>query len=233
MTNQDRDEGWSNKVYASIKNNKDWRPEWHVNWKTYKRISGLVKAIKIEKKTIVPKDGTNAGKEIPIKNLVLEMTTWELEFDVQVNLYSQQSRSIINALAGRDPIDMVYLSVYNNKNGFRTLTVKKEKTDEPREWFYTPFYNYEEEIGLVETKIVQWEEKKDYDWLTDKYIKELIPIIEEKLKNQFIEHVTKPTKSIESEVAFGETSVGEASVEDKLRAIANTVNTVNNDDLPF
>ncbi len=58
------------------------------------------------------------------------------------------------------------------------MSVKKSKGKE--DW-YKPYYSFEEELEMVGTKKVKWEVKKDYDPLTDKYVAELIPIIERKI----------------------------------------------------
>ncbi len=75
------------------------------------------------------------------------------------------------------------------------MSVKKS---EGKEDWYTPFYDRETEAGMLETKTEKGEEKKDYDKLTDKYVKELIPIIIEKIEKR---DATKPSSEVADDLS--------------------------------
>lgn len=166
------------RVYVTVKNDESWRPKFYVNWKGYWLVSWLLKNIETEKKQITPNAWPNKWKEITVQNLVLDMVSQEWDFILQIPLYSGIARSILNSLSWSDSLDEIYLSIYNNKAGFRNISIRKS---ENKEDYYTPTYNWEQELGMIETKLEKWEEKKDYDKLTDKYITELLPKIKEKL----------------------------------------------------
>lgn len=148
-------------------------------------ISWYLRDIKTEEKQITPTKWANKWKEITIFNLILEMVDDEWSMEVQIPLYSTLSRNIMNSLAWPDALEEIYLSVYNNKQGFRSISIKKEDSREQTA-FYVPYYTREQELWMIEMKKEKGQEKKDYDKLTDKYIEELLPIIQKKIENQII-----------------------------------------------
>lgn len=177
------------KTFVNIKSDASGYPKFMIGEQSYGIIGGILRDVAVETKTITPKTGTNAGKEITINNLLLDIVDEEWEMEVQIPLYSSLARTVLNWLAGKDPIDEVYLSVYNNKKWFRSISIKKIYSKEITD-SYTPLYNWEEEIAIMNKKPlikVKWEEKKDYDWLSDDYVKEMLPIIKEKIKWKIIE----------------------------------------------
>jgi hypothetical protein len=169
------------KQYVQIKNDEKGYPKFFIEGKPFKQLDWELKYIKTEKKEITPKIGKNAGKEITIKNLILWLEDDDWLMEISIDLYSSPARNVINSLAWPDELWKVYLSVYNNKWWYRTISVKKNNLAEW--WWYTPYYSYEKEKELIEVRKIQWEEKKDYDWLTDRYIEELLPLIASKIEN--------------------------------------------------
>lgn len=172
---------YENKVYVNVRKDENWFSKFMISGEAYKWINWLPRYIHTEKKEITPKTWKNVGKQITLKNLVL----WIEEEDgtmleLQLDLYWQLSRGILNSLWWDDELWEVFLSVYNNKKWYACMSIRKNNSAE--EWLYTPKYTFDEEMAMVGTKIVQWEEKKDYDVVTDKYIAELLPIIQEKIE---------------------------------------------------
>jgi len=176
------------KLYVTVKNDESWRPKFYVNGKGYGLVSGFIRWIDTEKKQITPTKWPNLGKEITVQNLILDMISQEWDFILQIPLYTGIARSIMNSLSWPDTLDEVYLSIYNNKAGFRNISIRKS---ENKDDYYTPTYNWEQELWMIETKVEKWEKKKDYDKLTDKYITELLPKIKEKLAKQIDKPVSK------------------------------------------
>lgn len=168
-------------TYVNIRDNEETgKTKFFIDGAEFSGIDGEIVGIQTQKKDIVPKKGENAGKTITVKNLLVDIVDHDGSMQLQVSLYSSLARNIINSLAGPDPLERVYFSVYKNAKGFRCISIRKsEKKDD----YYTPYYNWEQELAMVETKIVQGDEKKDYDKITDKYVAELIPIIEQKIAN--------------------------------------------------
>ena len=111
------------------------------------------------------------------------------------------------------------MSVYNNKKGFGCISIKKNNRAEDGR--YTPFYTFEEEMDMVTTKVIQGETKKDYDAITDRYIHELLPIIEKKIA----EYVPLDLDTDEDELFNPDTT----PIVDGIKAKQQE----DNDDLPF
>lgn len=174
------------KMYVIVKNDDKWRPKFYVNGKWYWSVSGIIRSVEKETKKIVPSKWPNAWKEVTIHNLVLDMISTDWEFELQLPFYSSLSRNTMNALAWPDNLDEVHFSIYNNKKWFRSMSIRKS---EDKEDYITPKYNREQELGMVETVTIKWEDKKDYDWLTDKRYVEMLPEITKKLSNK---EITKP-----------------------------------------
>lgn len=166
------------KLFVIVKNDEKWRPKFYANGKGYSLVSGIVKGVKTEVKDIVPTKGDNVGKTITIHNLIIDMVSTDGEYELQLPLYSGLARTALNALAWWYAGDEIFFSVYNNKKGFRAMSVRNS---EEREDYVAPFYSWEQELGMVEEKKVKGVIKKDYDALSDKYIEELLPKIYEKL----------------------------------------------------
>lgn len=178
-----RKEWWEKKNYVFIKNDDKWFPKF-VHWdKSYFMISWMLRWISTESKKITPSSWKNAWKEITVNNLILELVDDIWWMDLVIDLYSSPARTIINALAWKDSLDVIYFYVYNNKYWYRTMSVKKAESKE-QDAYYTPYYTWDEEMSMLETRFERWQERKDYDKLTDKYINELIPIIEQKILAQ-------------------------------------------------
>lgn len=166
------------KLFVIVKNDEKGRPKFYANGKGYGMVSGIVTWVKTEVKDIVPTKGDNVGKTITVHNLLVNMVSIDWEFELQLPLYSGLARAAMNALAGGYAGEEVFFSVYNNKKGFRAMSVRNS---EEKEDYVTPYYNREQELGMVEEKKVKWVLKKDYDALSDTYVKELLPIIMKKL----------------------------------------------------
>lgn len=172
------------KTYVIIKNDENWRPKFYVWAKGYGTVIGLLQNIEVDKKKITSTQWPNAWKEITIHNLNMEMVSTDWQFQVQLPLYSSIARSVLNALAGKDELDNIHLNIYNNKHGFRAISVRKS---DGKDDYYSPKYTREEELSMIEMKIDKGEEKKDYDKLSDRYVKELLPIIKDKISKQYKE----------------------------------------------
>jgi hypothetical protein len=166
------------KLFVIVKNDEKWRPKFYANGKWYSLVSGIVKWVSTEVKDIVSTKGDNVGKTITIYNLIIDMVSTDGEYELQLPLYSGLARTAMNALAWWYNGDEAFFSVYNNKKGFRGMSIRNSQDKED---YITPFYTWEEELGMVETKKVKWELKKDYDALSDRYVEELLPKIIEKL----------------------------------------------------
>ena len=160
--------------------NSPWKPFFFIGDSKYSTIGWLIKDVTIEHKKITPSTGKNAGKEITVHNLIVDMIDVEGEMAFQVDLYSQLARSILNALAGSKSFeDDWFFSVYKNKMDYRTVAIKDGDTKESK--FVDGKYAFQEIFDMVEEKTVKWETKKDYDGLMDKLIIELMPIVKDKL----------------------------------------------------
>jgi hypothetical protein len=84
----------------------------------------------------------------------------------------------MNFLAGPDELNEVFFSVYYNKNGFKSISIKNA---DKKDAFITPKYQRQEELALLEDKFDKGETNKDYDKLSLKYVDELIPVILKKI----------------------------------------------------
>lgn len=167
---------------ADEKEKVNGRPKFFVGNQSYGMISGIVSGVSIEIKDIVPTKGDNAGKEITIHNLIVDMVSTDGEFELQLPLYSVLARAVMNMLAGGYKVgDEIFFSVYNNKKGFRTISIRNS---EEKEDYVTPFYNREQELAMVEERKIKWVMKKDYDALSDKYVEELLPLIQKKFDEE-------------------------------------------------
>ena len=166
------------KPFVIVKNDENWRPKFYYNGKGYSLVSGIIRSVRTEEKTIVPTKGDNIGKEITINNLIIDMVSTDGEFDLQLPLYSGLARTALNAIAWGYNGEEAFFSVYNNKKWFRAMSIRHSQE---REDYIAPFYSREEELGMVEERKIKWVMKKDYDALSDKYIEELMPKIHEKL----------------------------------------------------
>lgn len=204
------------KTFVNIKDNDKGYPQFVIQWVNYSWLDWILTYIKTEKKEIVPTTGPNAGKTVTLKNLVIGIEEEEGNLELAFPLYWPLARTILNSLAWSDELWKVYLSVYKNKSWFRCISVKKNNQAENAR--YTPFYTYDEEQAMVWTKSVQWEDKKDYDVITDRYLKELLPIIEDKIKKQV------PLDLWDDELFWKE----ETPIVDKMREQDD-----DNEDLPF
>ncbi len=170
------------KIYCNIENNEKWRPQFLIMWKAYWTISWYIKDVQKEKKKITPKKWLSAGKEIMIYNLLIDVVDAEWDFQLQMPLYSSITRNVLNSLAWPDPLDEVFFSIYNNKQWFRSISIKKSDSQDRENPDYYPWkYTFDEINAMLEIKKEKWEDKKDYDWLTDKLLEELLPIIHKKL----------------------------------------------------
>lgn len=188
------------KMYVIVKNDDSWRPKFYVNGKWYWSVSWLIRKVEKETKKITPSRWLNAWKEITIHNLVLDMISTEWEFELQLPFYSSLARNTLNALAWPDKFEDVYFSIYNNKKWFRSISIRKS---EDKDDYITPKYNREQELGMVDNVMIKWEEKKDYDWLTDKWYQEMLPEIEKKLGNDEAIVVEKaPVQEDDSDLPF-------------------------------
>jgi len=168
------------KTYVSIRNNEKERPVFFMEWEELKTIWWRIVWIDTESKEIIPKSWPSQGKKVTVKNLLIDIVDDDGEFTLQLGLYDSLSRHVMNTLAGKSPLDYLVFDVYKNKQGYRALSIKeKDDFNAPRcEWYRT----WDELGKLVGKKIVQWEEKPDYDKATDECIDTLIPIIEKKIE---------------------------------------------------
>lgn len=187
------------KMYVIVKNDDSWRPKFYVNGKWYWSVSGIIRNVEKETKKIVPSKWPNAWKEVIIHNLVLDMVSTDWEFELQLPFYSSLSRNTLNALAWPDTFDEVFFSIYNNKKGFRSMSIRKS---EDKDDYVTPKYNREQELGMVKTITIKWEDKKDYDWLIDKRYTEMLPEIQKKLWNKEAIVVEKAPVTEEDDLPF-------------------------------
>lgn len=178
------------KTFVNIKNVNDY-PKFVIGENQFWTIWGIVKWVSTEKKQITPKTWPNAWKEITVKNLIVEIVDEQGEMELQIPLYSAIARNVINCLAWPDELDEVYFSVYLNKAGFRSIAIKKKDSKDIAD-FYKPFYTREQERDMVEMRIEQWEEKKDYDKLTSFYVEKLLPKIQEKIDGRVEEKKEEP-----------------------------------------
>lgn len=171
--------------FAVIKNNAKWYPIFSLDGKEYSELSWILTKIKIENKTIVPKEWTNAWIEIDVQNLLLSFDDEEGWFILSVPLYSDIWRTVLNSLAWSDPLWMIYLSVYLNKNQRKKISIKKYKSEDKtdtNQW-YAQLYTYEDRRGMLTKTKVKGKDKDDYDKLTDTFVEVMIPIIEKKLSS--------------------------------------------------
>jgi hypothetical protein len=166
------------KLFVIVKNDDKWRPKFYVNNQAYGLVSWIIRDVSKETKDIIPTKWDNVGKTITIHNLIISMVSTDGEYDLQLPLYSWLARTAMNAIAGWYNGEEVFFSVYNNKNGFRSMSVRHSQE---REDYITPFYSWEQEIWKLKETKIKGEIKKDYDTLSDEYVIELLPIIKEKL----------------------------------------------------
>jgi len=206
----------------SDKPNATPKPMFYIGDKKFNMISWNIMDISIEHKEITPSSGKNAGKKIKVHNLIIDMLDDEWEISLQMDLYSQIARNIINVLAGWYSFDKeIFFSVYLNKAGYRTISIKDGWTTDSN--YIDGKYSFEEINNMVEMKIDKWEEVKDYDWLMDKLVKELMPIIEKKINDIVPEEKTETVEETRAKVEVQET------LQEKAKAKQNE----DNDDLPF
>lgn len=164
------------------KPNAPWKPYFFIGSEKFSTIGWLIKDVTIETKKITPATGKNAGKEITLHNLIVHMIDLEWEMSLQLDLYSQLARSVLNALAWPKSFEEDrFFSVYKNKMDYRTIAIKDGDTKESA--FIQGKYTFQELLDMVEMKIDKWEEKKNYDWLMDKLITELMPIVKDKIQS--------------------------------------------------
>ena len=100
-------------------------PKFVIGTQRFNLISGSIYGVDVEHKKITPKTGLNAGKEITVHNLLIDMIDENGTFCLQLDLYSQIARSMLNVLAGDFDFNQdMYLGVYKNKADYRTLSIK-------------------------------------------------------------------------------------------------------------
>ena len=166
------------KTYVSIKNNAKDKPQFFIDWKEYWSIWGIITSIGTEKKQITPKSWENAWKKITVYNLLLDIVDEDGVMTLQIPLYSSYARHIMNTLAWDEKLAKVYFSVYLNK-GYRSISIKASD-DREADWIKW-LYTRDEMKEHVWEKVEKWETKPDYDVAVEKYVEELLPIIEKKI----------------------------------------------------
>lgn len=184
------------RTFVYIKNNEKWQPKFYIGDQVMASVSGKLVSIDTEKRKITPTKWTNAGTEVTIRNLLVWLEDDEGLMEVQISLYSGLARTVLNTLAWPEPLGEIHLSVYKNNKGYKNISIKKSTKDQ--DW-YKALYDWETEMGMIETKVEKGEEVKDYDKLTDKYIAELIPIINDKIENSIVD---APQEEEEEDVMF-------------------------------
>ena len=110
----------TSKIYVNIKDyvdpnkpNSTGKPMFFIWDKKYTTISWMIQDVSTETKTIVPKSWKNAGKDVIIHNLIIDMVDAVGEMSLQLPLYSQIGNSVLNMLAGPKPFqEEFFFSVY-------------------------------------------------------------------------------------------------------------------------
>jgi soluble cytochrome b562 len=161
----------------------------------FNSLNGIVTGIKQKQKTITPQKWANAGKEITIEEIAIDMVDENGNMTVSFNLYGWMWRQVLNSFAGH------FISWGNNENiklwlwtsnGFTNLYI----TDETVEWDYQSkklkwIVNMDKINELKKTVMVNSKETTDYTELT----KVLVWYIDEINKSiQKLDHTCIDTK---------------------------------------
>lgn len=161
----------------------------------FNSLNGIVTGIKQKQKTITPQKWANAGIEITIEEIAIDMVDENGNMTVLFNLYGWMGRQVLNSFAGH------FIAWGNNENiklglwtsnGFTNLYI----TDETVEWDYQAkklkwIVNMDKINELKKTVMVNGKETTDYTELT----KVLVWYIEEINKSiQKLDHTDIDTK---------------------------------------